>query len=68
MDDVKISHVLKEAVEDISKWMEETFSDENGMVIVHHGQRHEFLAITFDFTTPGILIIDMVDYGNVEGV
>ena len=62
VDDVKVSHKKKGPVEDFLKWLDSKYSDENGKVTITRGKVHVYLGMVLDFSVPGVLKIDMVDY------
>ncbi len=62
VDDVKISSVDKQAVEDFIDWLNKKYSDEKGKVTVSRGKRHDYLGMVLDYSVDGALIIDMKDY------
>ena len=62
VDDLKISHKDKKAIEDFVKWLDNKCSDKNGKLTVTWGLKHVHLGMTLDFSKPGAVKIDMVDY------
>ena len=62
VDDLKISHKRKQVVEDFVKWLDKTYSDKNGKVTVTRGTKHVYLGMILDYSTPGVLKVDMRDY------
>jgi hypothetical protein len=65
VDDIKISHMDKEVVDNFIRQLEEEFGKEAPMNI-SRGKVHDYLGMILDFRTPGELRVDMVDY--VKGI
>ena len=63
-DDLKISHVDEQVVRSIIQKIQDTFG-QHSELSMHIGKRHDYLGMILDFTTPGILEIDMGDYIQV---
>ena len=63
MDDVKISHVLSEVVDDTIDWLrkeyEVIFEDGTGAMKVQRGKVHTYLGMIMDFTKKGEMHITM---------
>ena len=64
VDDLKISHVDEQVVRSIIQKIQDTFG-QHSELSMHIGKRHDYLGMILDFTTPGILEIDMSDYIQV---
>ena len=64
IDDLKISHVDEQVVRSIIQKIQNTFG-QHSELSMHMGKRHDYLGMILDFTTPGILEIDMSDYIQV---
>ena len=64
VDDLKISHVDEQVVRSIIQKIQDTFG-QHLELSMHIGKRHDYLGMILDFTTPGILEIDMSDYIQV---
>ena len=62
VNDLKISHKRKQVMEDFVKWLDMTYSDKNGKVTVTRGTKHVYLGMTLDYSTLGVLKVDMRDY------
>ena len=66
VDDMKISHKKKEAVDDMVLWLrhkyEEILSDGEGKMTVRRGKVHDYLGMTLNFSAPGEVRVDMADY------
>ena len=63
VDDLKSSHVDPKVNDDFLKWLKLTYASDNiGELKATRGKRHDYLAMTLDFTTPGILKLDMTEY------
>jgi len=61
VDDMKISHRLKEAVTSFLNWIEDRYG-QIGKVKVTRGTVHKYLGMTLDYSKPGKVIVDMKDY------
>ena len=59
VDDLKISHVQEKEVNDIVHWLNKEFGSRDPMI-------HDYLGLTLDYTTPGMLKVDITSY--VDGV
>ena len=64
VDDLKISHVDEQVVRSIIQKIQDTFG-QHSELSMNIGKRHDYLGMILDFTTPGILEIDMSDYIQV---
>ena len=64
VDDLKISHVDDQVVRSIIQRIQDTFG-QHSELSMNIGKRHDYLGMNLDFTTPGILEIDMSDYIQV---
>ena len=64
VDDLKISHVDEQVVRSIIQKIQDNFG-QHSELSMHIGKRHDYLGMILDFTTPGILEIDMSDYIQV---
>ena len=64
VDDLKISHVDEQVVRSIIQKIQNNFG-QHSELSMHIGKRHDYLGMILDFTTPGILEIDMSDYIQV---
>jgi hypothetical protein len=63
IDDLKSSHVDPEVNDSFLSWLEETYGDPNiGKVKTTRGKRHEYLGMILDYSTPGQVKVDMIDY------
>ena len=61
VDDLKISHVLQEAVDSFVDWVKKKYGS-IGTVKTTIGKRHPYVGFTLDYSVPGEVTIDMVDY------
>jgi hypothetical protein len=61
VDDLKVSHVMKPVVDKFIKQMESEFGKETPMN-VSRGKVHDYLGMVLDFSTPGQVVVNMVDY------
>jgi hypothetical protein len=63
VDDLKSSHVDPKVNDDFHGWLEKTYgSDDIGHVEATRGPIHNYLAMQLDYSTPGILKVDMREY------
>jgi hypothetical protein len=63
VDDVKSSHVDKKVNDDFLHWLKAMYaSDCIGELKVTRVLRHNYLAMTLDYTVPGTLKLDMTTY------
>ena len=63
VDDLKSSHVDPSVNDEFHKWLEATYgNDEIGHVTATRGKVHDYLGMTLDYSTPGVLKVDMRDY------
>ncbi len=67
VDDLKSSHVDPKVNDDFLKWLQEKYGSVK-KVEGTRGKKHDYLAMTLDYSEPGVLKVDMVDYvkGMVE--
>ncbi len=65
-DNCKISHVSEKVVDEEIAWLrkqyENIFEDGSGKMKVSRGKVHEYLGMTFDFTTKNLVKISMIKY------
>jgi hypothetical protein len=69
VDDLKSSHVDPAVNDSFLNWLEMKYGDEEiGKVKAVRGKRHDYLAMILDYSTPGAVKVDMVDYvkGMIE--
>ena len=63
VDDLKSSHKSSKVNDEFHKWLEGTYaSDAIGKVKVVRGKCHVYLGMVLDFSIPGKVQVDMVDY------
>jgi hypothetical protein len=63
VDDLKSIHVDPEVNDEFYAWLERTYgSEELGHVTTTRGPTHEYLAMKLDYSTPGVLKVDMTEY------
>ena len=63
VDDLKSSHIDRQVNDKFCQWLEKTYaSDKIGKVKAVRGTRHDYLAMILDYSTPGILKVDMTRY------
>jgi hypothetical protein len=61
VDDLMSSHKDASVNDEFHNWLNTKYGS-LGPVKVTRGYKHDYLGMTFDFSTPGKVIIDMVDY------
>ena len=61
VDDLKSSHVDSTVNDEFHNWLN-TMYGKYGAVKAVRGKRHDYLAIILDYSEPGVLKVDMVDY------
>ena len=61
VDDLKISHVDKEVLEDLLKQLDGVFG-KDGPLTIHRGKKHNYLGILLDFSLDGKVQVQMFDY------
>ena len=61
VDDLKISHVDKEVLEDLLKQLDGAFG-KDGPLTIHRGKKHNYLGILLDFSLNGKVQVQMFDY------
>ena len=61
VDDVKVSHVEHEVVTGFLEWTKITYGS-IGEVKITRGKIHDYLGMKLDYSVPGRVTIDMVDY------
>ena len=63
VDDLKSSHVHSTVNDEFLLWLKKMYaSDEIGEIKVIRGHRHDYLAMTMDYSSPGVLKLDMTKY------
>jgi hypothetical protein len=61
VDDVMSSHVEPRVNDEFEKWLNATYGD-YGKVKTVRGHFHDYLGMSFDFSTRGKVVISMTDY------
>ena len=61
VDDLMASHVDPKVNDKFLKWLNRMYG-KYGEVKATRGKIHDYLGMTFDFSQPGKVIIDMIDY------
>jgi hypothetical protein len=66
VDDCKISHRNAKEVDNVIQWLrteyESIFEDGSGKMKVPRGKIHEYLGMTLDFSSPGVVRVTMLKY------
>ena len=61
VDDLKISHVKENCVKQVITWMKKEFGQQAELTI-QYSPVVDYLGMILDFSTPGILTVDMSEY------
>ena len=61
VDDLKASHVEKKVIDDFIQWIRDKYEDFT-KVKPSRGKKHDYLAMLLDYSSPGVVKIDMSDY------
>ena len=61
VDDLKISHVDREVLEDLLKQLDGAFG-KDGPLTIHRGKKHDYLGMWLDFSLDGKVQVQMFDY------
>jgi len=61
VDDLKVSHKSKKVVNDFIQWIRNKYEDVT-KVKPSHGKKNDYLAMMLDYSTPGVVKIDMEKY------
>ena len=61
VDDLMSSHVDPEVNDRFLVWLNKMYGH-HGKVVATRGKVHDYLGMVFDFTEPGVLTLDMVEY------
>ena len=69
MDDVKSSHAHKEVQDAFENWLIDKYDrDQDGKIVGKikkcEGKRLDYIGMVLDYSVPGEVTIDMVDYTN----
>jgi hypothetical protein len=63
VDDLKSSHKNPKVNDLFLQWLEKKYGNEEiGKVKAVRGKRHDYLAMNLDYSTPGVVKVDMKDY------
>jgi len=63
VDDVKSIHEDSKVNDEFFDWLKDKYANDNvGEVKAKRGNKHNYLGMTLDYTTPCILKIDMTEY------
>jgi len=63
VDDIKSSHVDSRVNDEFGEWLKTKYASDNiGKLKITRGNRHEYLGMVLDYSTPGVLKIDMTEY------
>ena len=61
VDDLKISHESAKVVDEFIEWAREKYEDVTP-IKPSRGKKHDYLAMMLDYSTPGVVKIDMANY------
>ena len=62
VDDLKSSHVDSKVNDEFVKWLDDMYGTKEQPVKAVRGKVHDYLAMVFDYSTPGEVKLNMVDY------
>ena len=63
VDDLKSSHIDPKINDQFLAWLKKKYaSDKIGEIKATRGKKHDYLAMTLDFSTTGVLQVDMTQY------
>jgi hypothetical protein len=63
VDDLKSSHVDPQVNDNLHEWLEQKYGDPKlATVKAVRGKKHDYLAMNLDYSIPGKLKVDMVNY------
>jgi hypothetical protein len=63
VDDLKSSHANPRVNDKFLTWLRNKYAnDDIGEIKAVRGKKHDYLAMTLDFTSPGVLQVDMMTY------
>lgn len=60
VDDLKISHKRHSQVTAFIKWLSTKYTS----LTIHRGKLHDYLGMDYDYLTPGVLTLSMINYVN----
>eukprot|EP00977_Amphora_coffeiformis_P004081 scaffold820_cov158-Amphora_coffeaeformis.AAC.1 len=61
VDDLKVSHIDSKQVDTFLQWVKDTYGA-IGEVKTTRGKVHDYLGMKLDYSVPGQLSVNMVDY------
>ena len=63
VDNLKSSHKNPKINDKFLKWLKRTYASDNiGKIKAVRGKKHDYLAMSLDYETPGVLKVDMTAY------
>lgn len=62
VDDVKVSSVRKQSVEDFIQWLDYRCGGSGRPIMVTQEKKHDYLGMLVDFTEDGVVVVGMVYY------
>ena len=60
VDDVKVSSVRKQSVDDFIQWIDYKYGGSEKPISVTQGKKHDYLGMLLDFTEDGVVVVDIV--------
>ena len=62
VDDLKLSHLDQGELDKISDILNEVFGSDRDLLTASYGRIHEYLRMTIDWSTEGVVVFIMYDY------
>ena len=62
VDDLLIGHKNRDAVTRLTRWLQRRYETPDKPLKATRGPIHDYLGMTIDFSTPGTVTFDMVNY------
>ena len=62
VDDLKLSHVQQDELNKIIDALNEVFGSDGDLLTASYGTIHEYLGVTINWTTKGMIVFTMYDF------
>ena len=62
VDDLKLSYVYQDELNKIIDALNEVFGSDGDLLTASYGKIHEYLGMTIDWSTEGVVVFTMYDY------